>query len=807
MVSAAHPPLPVQALRALCDEAALPFETTADLPDLDQVIGQPRAVDALALATGLRRAGFNVFAHGPVAAGIHSVVRDLALGRAASEPVPSDWIYVHDFAQPNRPRAIRLPPGRGAVLLRDMNRLVDDLRAAIPAALESDAYRARVHLVEEELKERQQHAFEGLEAKAREGGIALLRTPVGMGFAPVKDGQVMDPAEFQKLPEAERETLKRRMESLQAELEEVARQFPQWQREGKERVRSITSEFTLHAVRHLIDDLRSRHADVPEIVSHFDRVEADVVENAELFGRQEGMPAAMEQAFGAESPALHRYRVNLLVDHAASSGAPFVYERHPTYQNLVGRVEHRQSMGALTTDFLLIKPGALHLANGGYLLLDARKVLGHPFAWEGLKQALRAGEIRIEAVNELVGILSVASLEPEHIPLDVKVVLVDEPLVYYLLQAADPDFGELFKVVADFDDRMPRTPESTLSYARLIATQARALGLRPLERGAVARMIEHAARRAGDAERLTMLVHAIKDVLVEADHRAEVRGAVQVASADVTGAIADAERRSDRLRERLLEETERGTILIDTDGERIGQVNGLSVLQLGEFAFGRPSRITARVRVGTGQVVDIEREVALGGPLHSKGVLILSSFLASRYAEDEPLSLAASLVFEQSYVGVEGDSASSAELYALLSALAAAPILQGWAVTGSVNQHGEVQAIGGVNEKIEGFFDLCRRRGLTGGQGVIVPRANVRHLMLREDVVAACEREAFAIHAVGTIDEGMEILTGLAAGQPGADGAYPENSLNRRIRDRLRHFAERRREFGRAAEPRESAKP
>jgi lon-related putative ATP-dependent protease len=377
------------------------------------------------------------------------------------------------------------------------------------------------------------------------------------------------------------------------------------------------------------------------------------------------------------------------------------------------------------------------------------------------------------------------------------VVLVDEPIVYYLLHAADPEFGELFKIVADFDDRMPRTRESTLAYARFIATQARAQGLRPLERGAVARLIEHAARRAGDAERLTTLVHAVKDVIVEADHRAALRDAPHVADADVSAAIAAAERRSDRLRDRLLEETERGTILIDTDGERVGQVNGLAVLQLGDFAFGRPSRITARVRVGSGQVVDIEREVALGGALHSKGVLILSSYLASRYAEEEPLSLAASLVFEQSYGGIDGDSASCAELYALLSALAGVPLRQSFAVTGSVNQHGEVQAIGGVNEKIEGFFDLCRRRGLSGRQGVLIPSTNVRHLMLREDVVAACERGEFAVHAVASIDQGIEILTGLPAGVAQPGGAYPEGSVNRRVQDRLRLFAERRRDFAR----------
>ena len=453
-------------------------------------------------------------------------------------------------------------------------------------------------------------------------------------------------------------------------------------------------------------------------------------------------------------------------------------------------------LGALVTDFNLIKAGALHRANGGYLILDARKVLLQPFAWEELKRALSSEEIRIEVLGQTLSLISTVSLEPESIPLDVKVVLLGERLLYYTLSQLDPDFAELFKVAADFEDQMDRTPENHLLYARMIATMVRQEGLRPFDREAVARVIEQSARLAGDAERLSTHVRSIADLLREADYWAGEAQHSVVTAADVQRAIDAQVYRSDRVRERIQEEIQRGTILIDTQGAAVGQVNGLSVLTLGQFAFGRPSRITALVRLGRGEVIDIEREVALGGPIHSKGVLILSSYLGARYARDQPLSLSASLVFEQSYSGVEGDSASSAELYALLSALADLPIKQSLAVTGSVNQHGQVQAIGGVNEKIEGFFDICRAQGMNGEQGVLIPASNVKHLMLRPDVVEAVAAGHFHVYPVETIDQGIELLTGVPAGEPDETGAFPAGSVNQRVEARLRELAERRLAFG-----------
>jgi lon-related putative ATP-dependent protease len=490
----------------------------------------------------------------------------------------------------------------------------------------------------------------------------------------------------------------------------------------------------------------------------------------------------------------------VLVDHSDTEGAPVVYEDNPTYQNLIGRVEHMARMGALLTDFQLIKPGALHRASGGYLILDARKVLTQPYAWEALKRVLQAGQIRIESVGQMLSLISTVSLEPEPIPLDVKIALFGERMLYYLLWQLDPDFAELFKVEADFETEMDRTDSNQKLYAQLIATLVQKKDLRPFDRSAVVRVIERSARLAGDREKLTMRTRNIIDLLEEADYWAGENGNGTVTDGDVQQAIEAQIHRADRVRERVQEAILRDTFLIDTQGEVVGQINGLSVLQLGNFAFGRPTRITARTRLGKGQVLDIEREVELGGPIHSKGVLILSGFLGGRYTSDRPLSLSASLVFEQSYGGVEGDSASSAELYALLSAIADLPLRQSLAVTGSVNQRGQVQAIGGVNEKIEGFFDVCQARGLTGEQGVLIPASNVKHLMLRQDVVEAVEEGQFHVYPVETVDQGIEILTGVEAGEQDEEGTYPEGSVNDRVAKRLAELAEKRQAFSKSGE-------
>jgi lon-related putative ATP-dependent protease len=794
-------PLEAAALYQRCDPIQFAFETTADLEELTSVIGQARAVEAVRFGIGISHEGYNLFALGPEGTGKYAVVRPYLERQAAAQPPPSDWCYVNNFAEAYKPRALQLPAGEGSGLRRDMERLVEELRTAIPATFESENYRRRRQDIEEEFRERQDKVLSELRRQAQERGLALIRTPMGLAFAPMRQGEVISPEEFQKLPPSEQERTQADVGALQEELQKSLGQMPQWDRERRAKVKELNQEVGMFAVGHLIEELRRTYLDLPAVLAYLTSLQQDVIDNLDEFlGVTEAPSASTPEAPPPHPPIrasfFRRYQVNVVVDHSGATGAPVIYEDHPTVQNLVGRIEHMAQMGALVTDFNLIKAGALHRANGGYLILDARKVLLQPFAWEELKRALRSREIRIEVLGQTLSLVSTVSLEPEPIPLDVKVILLGERMLYYTLYQADPDFGELFKVAADFEDQMDRTVDTHLLYARMIGTIARQEGLRPLDRAAVARVIEQSARLAGDAEKLSTHVHSITDLLREADYWAGEAQHRIIDATDVQRAIDAQIRRLDRVRERIQEEIQRGTILIDTQGAAVGQVNGLSVLNMGQFAFGRPSRITARVRLGRGEVVDIEREVALGGPIHSKGVLILSAYLGARYAMERPLSLSASLVFEQSYSGVEGDSASSAELYALLSALADLPVKQGLAVTGSVNQRGQVQAIGGVNEKIEGFFDTCQAQGLTGEQGVLIPASNVKHLMLRHDVVAAVAVGQFQVYAVDTIDQGIELLTGVPAGERDDAGEFPTGSVNQRVEARLIALADKRLAFG-----------
>ena len=798
-------PLRPDQLCQTCDGSQFDFETTDELEDLAEIIGQERAVNAVQFGIGIRREGYNLFALGPSGTGKRTTIGRFLDRKAATEPIPADWCYVNNFEFSYQPRALQLPPGRGVVLRKDMEKLVEELRTAIPAAFESEDYRTRRQEVQEEFKEQQEKAFGELRDQARERSIALIRTPSGLAVAPLKEGEVMSPDEFQKLPEEERTRFEKEIADVQEQLQQALPQARQWEREAREKVKELDRQVATFAVGGMMDEIREKYADLAHVVDYLNAVQKDVVDNLDAFRKRDeetqvmGIPLPSSVA---QEPLLRRYQVNVLVDHSESKGAPVIYESNPTYNNLIGRIEQIAQMGALLTDFNLIKPGALHRANGGYLILDARQLLLQAYAWEGLKRAIRSRQVRIESLGQALSLISTISLAPEPVPLDVKVVLIGDRMLYYQLYQLDPDFGELFKVEADFSEEMARTPESNLLYARMIATMARRNDLRPFDRGAVARVVEHSSRLAGDAERLSVHLLSIADLLREADYWAGVSGNGVVTGDDVQQAIDAQIHRADRVRERVQDRILRGTILIDSSGERVGQVNGLSVIGLGNFAFGQPSRITARVRIGGGKVVDIEREVELGGPIHSKGVLILSSFLGARYAAEHPLSLSANLVFEQSYGGVEGDSASMAELCALLSALAQVPVRQSLAMTGSVNQHGESQPIGGVNEKIEGFFDICKARGLTGEQGVIIPASNVQHLMLRHDVVDAVQAGQFHIYPMRTVDEALELLTGIPAGERDEEGNFPAGSVNQIVDARLRELAEKQRAF--SAPPQES---
>ncbi len=799
MVEGAPQALAVEALRRRVDPAT--FAGTGQ-GDLDGLIGHDRAKEAIELALALPMAGGHLFLMGSRGTGRRRTLERAIERVAAARPPGTDLCYVSNFKDPRAPHALQLRQGLGRRLAADMERLVEDLADALKAAFQNEEHRTRRQVIEEEFKERQEEVVEAVEKEARSRDIALMRAPTGFLFAPIRDGKVMEPDAFQQLPEDERKAIAQTIEELQKRLQAALAAAPGWMQETRAKLRALNDETAALAVGHLIARLREAYRDEPAITAYLDAVEADVRGHIGVFL---GYAEAQEQQPHSASieelpPPFRRYRVNLLIDRETATHAPVCYEDQPVFERLLGRIEQRAEMGTLTTDFLMVRPGALHCANGGFLYLDAQKLLQRPLAYEGLKRALLARELRIESPLAAMGVLATQTLEPEPVPLDVKVALLGDRQLYYLLSQLDPEFPDLFKIVADFDDEIETADAGIEAFGRQVAGLAAAQGFRPLEPAAIAACLEDALRRAGDVERLSADIDSIVDLLREADHIAGQAGASTIGGDHVHAAIEARERRLARLRDRTLERIDEGTVSIATDGEEVGVINGLAVLQLGGFAFGRPSRITAIVRMGAGRVVDIEREAKLGGPLHAKGVLILQGYLAATFAPDFPLALSASLVFEQSYGGVDGDSASSTELYALLSALAEAPIRQGLAVTGSVNQKGEVQAIGGVNEKIEGFFDVCAARGLTGRQGVLIPATNTRHLMLAPRVLEAVAAGRFAIYPIRRIEEGIALLTGVEVGSRGADGHFPSDSLYGRIESRLRAFAEAQRRFGKTGD-------
>jgi len=764
-----------------CPYTDLPFATTDELETLSTFIGQARAIEALQFGMEMQSEGYNLFALGPAGVGKQSLVEHFIEQEMIGEGTPDDWCYVNNFVQPQKPVALRLPPGKGSELYKDMKRLSEDLLNALTTSFESEEYQMRRQMLEDELKEQPEKYFDALQEKAKELSFVLLKMPTGLVFAPLQDGEVVTQKAYEELSDEVKAAIEEKEEILQKELQKILRRMPQWQREEREKLKDLEREVAEFTVSSLLEELYEKYNELTSVCAYFTAVKEDILDNLKILLNKDEETIL----------SLRRYRVNVLVDQTQLGGKPLVYEDHPNYANLFGRVDRIAQMGMLSTDFNLIRAGALHRANGGYLLLDARKLLTQPMAWEGLKRALTSRQIRIESMDQILSLTSTISLEPEPIPLSVKVVLFGSRTLYYLLSAYDEEFRELFKVAVDFSDTMERDEENHMLYASLLATLIRKEKLQAFDQGAVARVIEHSARIAGDSQKLSAQMGGLMDVLREAHYWSKRAGRSVTCREDVQKAIETHKRRHSRIQENMQEQTLRGTIFIDTDGSRVGQINGLSVLQLGSVSFGRPTRITVSVRMGKGKVVDIEREVDLGGPLHSKGVLILTSFLSARYATHHPLTISASIVFEQSYSGVDGDSASSTELYALLSAISGLAIRQDLAVTGSVNQYGEVQPIGGVNEKIEGFFDLCQARGLTGKQGVLIPAANVKHLMLREDVCLAVERGQFSIYPIESIDQGIELLTGVEAGEISEDGHYPEGSVNHLVQQKLSEYNER----------------
>ncbi len=793
--------LSADALRPECDPKTLGFQNTSELKSTAHLIGQDRAIDAINLSAGIGDRSFNIYVLGNAGTGRHKIVDDLVTRQAADRPVPPDWVYVNNFDAPHKPNAIRLSPGASVAFRAAMQNLVDDLANEIPALFESEEYQTQRRAIEEEFGQRHEEPIAEFADRAHAENVALLRTPMGFMLAAVVDGKPVKPDVYEALPADVRAEIDARIERLQTQLSEVLKQGPQLEKEHRKRIETLHAGLAERAVSLRVKEVAGQFSDNAEVSSYLRCVRQDMISNAELFlqPQKDGSDGPFPETIRKyhRDPRFDRYAVNIMVshEHEKDGGAPVVREELPSLNHLMGRIEHVAEMGTLATNFTLIKPGALHRANGGYLIVDARRLLSEPFAWDTLKQCLQSHSITITSLSDRLSLTSTISLEPDPIPLDVRVVLIGDRRLHWLLQMLDPEFGELFKLQADFEDTLPRTAKNTRLMARAIAGLTENEQLRPMSAASVAALLDHAVRLADDTRKFSLRLGAIKDVMREANHYAGQSGRQEISRDDVARAVQQADHRSSRIKDQLQEAVTRKTILIDTTGAVVGQINGLSVMGIGGHRFGRPSRITARVRMGAGKLVDIEREVELGGPLHSKGVLILQGFLAARYARDAPMSLHASLVFEQSYGGVDGDSASSAELYALLSALSGIPIRQGLAVTGSVNQNGEVQAIGGVNEKIEGFFDICKARRLTGKQGVLIPASNVDHLMLRPDVVAAAGEGKFRVIPVRTIDEGIEILTGRPAGKRTRGGAFPEGSVNALVEARLQDFARMRRRF------------
>ncbi len=804
-------PLAASQLCVACDPSIFDFKTTKSLAPLDEILGQQRALDAIRMAAKIRHHDFNLFVLGNPGSGRHTAVRSLLEQEADNRPAPNDWVYVNNFDAPHKPIAIKLEPGVAMRLKMAMEALVDDLANNIPALFDSEDYQTQRRNIEQEFGEQHEHSFNELGERAQKRSVAILRTPMGFAVAAMHEGEVIKPDVYKALPKKEQQEIDENVAIIQRELEIILKQVPKREKQHRRAVEELNVRMAEHGVADSIGDVETEFKANKAVSIFLAAVRADLIRNADIFLDSE--PATHAGAFPVATskhyakPQFQRYTINVMVSNDPDSGAdaPVETEDLPTLSNLIGRVEHLSEMGVLTTNFTMIKPGALHRANGGYLILDVRQVLSEPFVWDVLKRCLQTGAISIISAGEKLGLVTTTSLEPDPIPLNVRVVLIGDRMLYYLLASLDPDFRALFKLQADFSDVVVHSDETINLYARMIASIAERENLRALNPAGVARLVQEGTRLVDDSERLSLNMGQLSDILREADYWTAEAGRKIISAKDIDKAIDGADQRASRIRELSQEAIIRGTILIDTKGEKIGQINALSVLQIGNYRFGQPSRVTARVRMGTGKVVDIEREVDLGGSLHSKGIMILSSYLATNYARDVPMSLWASIAFEQSYGGVDGDSASAAELFALLSALSRLPIDQSFAVTGSVNQQGEIQAIGGINEKIEGFFDICSARRLSGQQGILMPMSNVKNLVLRTRVSKAVADGKFRIIPIETIDQGIEILTGKTAGMRKEDGSYPDDSVNGLAEARLRDFAKRRVAFAKSVKGNNSA--
>ncbi len=791
MVSA----LPTSKLRRESDVKLMGCETTAELKPLEEIIGQDRAVRALKFGLDIRSRGFNIYVAGSPGTGRTTAVQDFVDDIAKTKPEPPDWCYVNNFRDSYEPNAIMLPSGRGKEFQRDLKDFIDEVRRALPKAFESEDYSNKREAIIKSVEKERNDLFTQINKKAQAEGFIIQATPAGLFITPAVGGKPMSDEQLAALDPKITEELGRRRDKLYSDMRSAMVQLGGMERKTREEIQKLNRDVTLYTIGHLVTAMLDKYKDFPEVKTYLEAVRDDIPENLPQFiGERKQQPNLPFPSAWLEELPFRKYEVNVVVDNSETHGAPVVIERNPTYQNLFGKIEKEARFGVLTTDFTMIRGGSLHKANGGYLVLPVEEMLIQPLSYDSLKRALMDESIEIEEPAERLGFLSTKSVKPEPIHLDAKVILIGDPYIYQQLYVLDKNFRELFKVKADFDTTMDRTEETMRDYVAFICTLCQKENLKHLDASGAAKIVEYGSRLAEDQEKLSTSFSQIADIIREANFYAAQDGSSYVTAKHVMKAIDEKTYRSNLIQTKIQEMMEREFILIDTEGEKVGQINGLSVMELGDFAFGAPSRVTATIGLGREGIIDIQREAKLAGPIYTKGVLILGGYISEKYAQDKPLSLSMRLVFEQSYGMVEGDSASSTELYAILSALSGVPIRQDLAVTGSVNQRGEVQAIGGVNEKIEGFFEVCKAKGLTGKQGVLIPESNVQNLMLKEEVVDAVKAGKFQVYSVKTIDEGIEVLTGKKAGTRQPDGSYEEDTINYLVNKRLREMADTLRE-------------
>lgn len=779
-----------------CDESILRFETTDDLPLLEGTIGQARALNSIDFGLSFDSTGFNIFLLGENGTGKMSTIKAILKKQSLVKPVPLDWCYVYNFREPDASMAISLGPGQAVVFQKEMDELVKTLRVDIPKVFESKEYEKHKNEIMEGFQKRQREMFSSLEDEALSKGFSIRKTVSGLLIVPVKKtGEPLTEEEFENLDADVKRRIEEIGKGLQEKLDDVVRAVREGEKLLKEQLLKLERDAALSAVGHLIEDIKKKHEDNEKILDYLENVKEDVLEHLDDFkSAEEQAPPLPFMRMPKAEPTFTRYSVNVLVNNKEQKGAPCVFESNPTYFNLFGRIEHKFQYGVAVTDFSMIKAGSLHRANGGYIVINVLDLLRNIFAYDALKRAIRNKEIKIEDVWEQYRLISTTTLKPEAIPLDVKVILVGSPFLYYLLYSLDEEYRELFKVKADFDSRMDRTPENIWKYALFVGTLCKEEKLLPFDRTGVAKVVEYGSRLSEHQEKLSSRFSDVADLIRESTHWARAVESRVVKAEHVEKAINEKIYRSNRIEERLRELMNEGTLIVDTSGEKVGQVNGLAVLELGDYAFGKPSRITARTFTGKAGVVNIERETKMSGRIHEKAILILTNYLGSRFAIKRPISLSASITFEQLYEMVEGDSATCAEYYSLVSSIAGVPLKQYIAVTGSMDQTGAVQPIGGVNEKVEGFFELCRLRGLDGTHGVIIPSRNVKNLMLKKEVVDAVREGKFSIYPIDTVDEGLEVLTGMPAGEIRDDGTYPEGTVNHLAMKRLTEISEALRE-------------